>query len=583
MQRTYYVRAYPVDSLGNSIGDAGSGLPVIYGDPSPAKKESSGKVYLPIYLKLARIPGPVTYDGEFPNSFMSNTIGEMKAAGMYKTYSVLPSGYPSNTQELRVQVSLQNYVNSESSWQDAPGIVYEKSIFPDDPVFIGLKDLKTNGIEIDFSKFVPSDDKLPTDKNIPYYIRVVSFIKGSEPGTLKALYSQTATVTYGKFSPQATNLFLEQIKINPFIPEVTGFSYTPIQWEAENWEYHYEVFRQPSLKDVFGSLFSNDPYKPYAVGTILDLTPQPENKSWWEEAWDSITSFFSDLASFIAKIVNWVSTAYEDLKMGIIKLAVSAFPESWRGPMEKAIKAMVDYGLASIGIPPTLPNFDELSEMGVDYLATVAMETAGIPANDLTEYGVDKLSGDISDSVSSSARKSTPNPMDWTFVKHYQKDLYRPAYIMIELHNPSMTEATPEGMLYCKVSKIIDTTKLESDSNIKRIYSAYGSPMVYLYKPVIGMKIPALEPDQYMTVPIFLEEIVGVPFFSGGPSVIPSDFNIMYGGLGQFDFDIGISYKLPSVAEEAKKQGYTKDAIYSYSTLGNFFAFSIMPGQSYNK
>jgi hypothetical protein len=47
--------------------------------------------------------------------------------------------------------------------------------------------------------------------------------------------------------------------------------------------------------------------------------------------------------------------------------------------------------LASIGIPPTLPNFDQLANMGTDYLATIAMEQAGIPADSLAQYGVDQL------------------------------------------------------------------------------------------------------------------------------------------------------------------------------------------------
>ena len=35
--RTYYVRAYPINALGIGIGDAGTGLPVIYGRPLPAQ------------------------------------------------------------------------------------------------------------------------------------------------------------------------------------------------------------------------------------------------------------------------------------------------------------------------------------------------------------------------------------------------------------------------------------------------------------------------------------------------------------------------------------------------------------------
>lgn len=594
LQRTYYVRAYPADSFGNSIGDTGSGLPVIYGDPLPAKSDGTKKVYLPISLYIPLKPGEVTYVGEFPNIFSDYDFSIMSSNSSVKTYSVLPLGYPSNTQELRVQVSLINYTGSaDSNWNNTPGLVYEKSIFPDDPVFKGLTDSKTKGIEIDFSKFVPASDQLPEDKNIPYYIRVVSFINGTQPGSIKALSSETVTISYGKHNPQATNLFLEQIKINPPIPKVAEFTYTPIQWETANWKYHYVVTEQPTYKDVFGSFIAgalpnngNDPYPLYPVGTKLDFTPKPpEDKSWWEEAWNAITGFFQDLASFITKIVNWVSKAYADLKSGLIKFVASAFPAGWRGFIETALTAMVDYGLASMGIPPTLPNFDELSSMGVDYLATLAMESAGIPANELTEYGkdklIDELSGGLEKNITSSAKTASPNPMNWDFVKLDPGELYKPAYMTVELYNPHDIP-TPKGMLYCTVDRLLDMSKNGTDPNVTTLFKAYGSPLIYLYKPVMGMKIPSIQPGESLTVPIFLEEMVGNSFYSGGPTVKKGDYSTMY-AMGEYNFNITINYELPPLSEEIIRQEYTQNAIYSYSTLGNSITFTQMPNQSYGK
>ena len=203
-----------------------------------------------------------------------------------------------------------------------------------------------------------------------------------------------------------------------------------------DWQYHYVVTRQPTEKEVFIFTGSDSLYPGLPIRTKIDFTPQPENKSWWEEAWDAISDFFSDLVDFTAKLVNWVSTAYADLKAGVVNIAVSALPETWQGPMRKALTAMVDYGLASIGIPPTLPNFDQLATMGKDYLATVAMEQAGIPAGSLLEYGVEEYAEKISENLSESAKAASPNPMDWDFIKLDDDYLYRPAYITIELYNP---------------------------------------------------------------------------------------------------------------------------------------------------
>jgi hypothetical protein len=587
LQRTYYVRAYPVDSLGNSIGDAGSGLPVIYGEPLPARSDGTKKVYLPINLHIARQSGKVTYDGEFPNSFFNYDAGRILYTDSDKTYSVLPLGYPSNTQELRVQVSLEKYTSSsDDNLSNTPGLVYEKSIFPNDPIFKGLKNSKTEGIEIDFSNFVPTDDQLPEDKNIPYYIRVLSFIKGTQPGSAKALYSETVTISYGKHNPQSTNLFLEQIKINPPIPVITKFNYSPIQWEAINWQQHYIVFRQPTYKDIFGIFGNNEPYKAYAVGTKIDFSQAPkEDKSWWDEACDAITGFFQDLVSFVSKVTSWVSKAYADLKSGLIKFVASSFPAGWQGLIEKALTAVVDYGLASIGIPPTLPNFDELSELGIDYLATVAMESANIPANELIEYGKDKLTdelaGGLKKNITSSTTTSSPNPMNWNFIKLDPGDLYRPAYMTVELYNPNDI-ATPEGMLNCTVDTMLDLSLNGTDPNVTSLYKSYGSPLIYLYKPVIGMKIPAIEPGERLTVPIFLEEMVGSSIYSGGPVVEKNSFGTMY-GMGEYNFSITIDYKLPPLAEEIKRQKYTENAIYSYSVFSNSIIFTSLPNKSFSK
>ena len=50
------------------------------------------------------------------------------------------------------------------------------------------------------------------------------------------------------------------------------------------------------------------------------------------------------------------------------------------GSCEVCLAAALDYGLASLGIPPSLPSFDELVDQGIDYMAaTIAAET-GLPA-----------------------------------------------------------------------------------------------------------------------------------------------------------------------------------------------------------
>jgi hypothetical protein len=153
---------------------------------------------------------------------------------------------------------------------------------------------------------------------------------------------------------------------------------------------------------------------------------------------------------------------------------------------------------------------------------------------------------------------------------------------LVELYNNTGI-ATPVGHLSFTADKMMDLSKVESDSSVKRLYSAYGSPYVCLYKPVFGMEIPAMEPGQRMTVPVILEEYVGIPFPGCSAPVMGSDYANIYGGLGEYDFNLYIQYDLPPIAMEAARQGHTEEAIYSYSALGSGRSFSIMPGQGYSK
>lgn len=533
-------------------------------------------------LKLAKYAGDVYYNTEFPNNFADETQKFLTNTNFHSSWSVLPSGFPADTKELRIQVSIINFgYASHDSWRNAAGLVYEKTLLSTDEEYKALFSSNPLGIAIDFDEFVPPDSELPVDSHIAYYIRAVALTDGARAGTAAAYYSKTVTVQYGKDQSTPVKI-LEQVKITPPIPVLEKVTYTPVKWEGTDWQYHYVVKRQPTEKEVFGPFIGSDkPYAPYTVGTKLDFTPQPEHKSWWEKAWDAITDFFGSMVEYLKAIVNWVSAAYADFKSGLINIVVSALPSSLQGPLRVALTAMVDYGLASIGIPPSLPNFDDLAGMGTDYLATMAMQQAGVPADSLTEYGLNELSGKVADALEESSGKGSPNPMNWDFIELDPDYLYRPAYLLVELYNP-YDIATPKGYLSFTADTSLDLSKNGYDTVVTRLYAAYGTSYIYLYKPVFGMEIPAMEPGQHLTIPVFLEEYVGIPFPGCTVPVDGNDYASIYGGLGTYNFNLNIQYELPPIAQEIARQGYAKEAVYTYSTLGNSRSFTVAPGQGYS-
>lgn len=532
-------------------------------------------------LRMALNAGKITYGGEFPNNFEDKSSVTLTTADT--SYSILPATLPAGTTELRVQVSLAQPDYASDSWRAPAGLVYETSLFSTDAAFVSLSATRSPGMAIDLTKFVPPADSIKDKELIHYYVRVSALQPGSIPGETKALFSNTVSLYYGK--PQAPDIVIyEQVKLDPHLPQITSVQYTPVQWEKEGWQYRYEVTRQPTKAEVFGtSLVGNGPYAAMPVGAKLDMTPQPDDDSWFEDMLDAVSDFFSDVTGFLADVTNWVSKAYANLKTGLVAFVANNLPlvpESLRDELQAALTLMVDTGLASIGIPPSLPNFDELSGMGVDYLATVALQQAGVPVDATSIEAAKSVGGAIAQGASSAATTGgAPNPMNWNFVRQDPDYLYRPAYVMIELYNP-WSEPTPVGTLSGDAMTCMDTSKVGTDNSIGWLYARYGSSWLTLFKPVRGQTIPSLAPGQRLKMPIFLEEYVGLPFYEGGAPVDRDSFRLMY-HTQTFDFNFFLQYDLPSPADMAKARGMTNAAIYSYTAPGQNIAFTTKPTQAY--
>lgn len=103
----------------------------------------------------------------------------------------------------------------------------------------------------------------------------------------------------------------------------------------------------------------------YYAGSTL-CPPEPDEPSFLEAAFN----FFVDA-------VNWVSKAYAALKSEVINLVAQFVPAALCD--KSCIGFALDATLAALGIPPSLPNFDQLMEQGLDYLAETALEQIGVP------------------------------------------------------------------------------------------------------------------------------------------------------------------------------------------------------------
>jgi hypothetical protein len=137
--------------------------------------------------------------------------------------------------------------------------------------------------------------------------------------------------------------------------------------------------------DVASSIFS-DPWGFMAVvaggatpGT--DLAPgfffciHSGGGGFLDDVFDAVSGFFDALAD----AVDYVAKLYEEIKEKVVSVLTDlagdlGCPSDVCGPL---VEYAVDSGLAAMGLPPSLPDWNQLVDEGFDYLAEEASEEVG--------------------------------------------------------------------------------------------------------------------------------------------------------------------------------------------------------------
>ncbi len=547
-QRKFYIRILALDESGDPIGTPDKGLEITYGYPYSAKPTN---IHFLFPLKSGEVPGE-PHEGEFPNE-LQDFPEHTYYSDDYVAWFFRPEGFPKNTETIYLQISKTVLKNGIDDWRTPPNMIHEIKLTKGSTEFDELSN-PNHAIPIDFNSFA--------DFPSACYVRAVALSPGKEPGTVLASYSKSVKMLLKEDRESIIEETAFPEEISPEIPEVKLLEYTPIRTEAYQWEYYYKVIHQPTWSDI-SAVFNNTPnanelVPELPVGTVIKFEePKPEKKTWYEEAWESIKSFFNDIKSFLADIVNWVSKTYTDVKMGLINYVAENFPlipDSLRDELKKALETMVDYGLASIGIPPELPNFDELTSMGTEYLAATALDAAGIPEAIVDPSDVinmtETLGEEVDKQMSYSANSAGPNPLHWNFVRLNPNTLYRPAFMLLQIRNP-YNHPTPTGFLYGNVTTIL--TNIQGNANREFLYTHYCNMTHFkLFKPV-NMSIPSLQPGQSITVPVIFQEYTGEAYQGCSTALEQNDFFKLYtlDTASQFEFTMG--FNLPPIDEYINK------------------------------
>lgn len=618
---TYYVRAVPVDSGGNPIGDPGKGMAVLYGER--VTNEKPAEALKPSFEVWTPLGSAGTYSGENQDRPSHRTILRMDPRYRENRFFHF-HGIDEKSEQVVVQVSTEPFPSVGGGWPETPGIIYEKTY--DLPAYTYVTDYP-NSVFVDFSEFGKPTSEMPEGVFTKYYLRAVAIKDGFEPGVLDTAYSDAITIEYGTAVP--TNWFSDSPytrveKLSVSKPNIRIKSYTPTDWPDKDYLHHYYVFREPKAGEIlcnwknsatgetlypyfshmayYASIGVNSAsdYENKMIPRVLPVNttvyfPEPEEKdeAWYAQLYNGIVEFFEDLVDAVKTITNQVSAAYANLKTGLVTYVANLCPiESLRGPLKTALEGYVNYGLMAFGVPPTLPNFDQLSEMSMDYLTEVALTEAGIPSTDLTQDALE----DIAEGIHSEMKKATAyadfNPVDAAFLKLDPKYMYRPAYVDVEVSNdtgvPSIAGtfdlnvtfemtyynkldpayglflSTPTNYAYGSDAALTTTVgyrdHFENGLNGDSVnYAFSGDTAVYdVFNPMTGIKVPVLQPGDKRTARIYLTPFDGARFtrYLEGDHVLPIDFENIYFNNGNKKFTFfNLAGRFPTAEEYLLKGG----------------------------
>jgi hypothetical protein len=231
--------------------------------------------------------------------------------------------------------------------------------------------------------------------------------------------------------------------VNPQIyPQVALISYRPVKGYAFDWQCWVKATQDIKVADITSVI-------PGHSSQLLAQKPQTyvlyhkgDTRSTCQHDDSILDDFIDAIGGFIGMLkdfVNWVSNCYDSLKKSVVSAIGNAICNG-DGFCESVIQQGLNAGLVALGMPPELPDFDQLEAMGEGYLVdTIAANAAasGIPFSEdaakLALQEMIKKGKEASTSGGSGATLWIPDP----------GHQYKPLLLMVNVANPSRTASTP--------------------------------------------------------------------------------------------------------------------------------------------
>lgn len=362
-----------------------------------------------------------------------------------------------------------------------------------------------------------------------FYIRILP----TKNGTLLAASSNTVVFTFAKAPPPIsinyapTNTFYD-IKILEFTEmHVPQYEFANCLTVVENpW---YKITPDKWGKAAPGSVVCPDVYQGEEDSNLLD-----DIGDFIEDAVNFVSDLYNDLSDFVTELVEKLNPYCIQAKF--VADAVGEGQKQVKDVCHTMAVIAVTAAKTYVGLPPSLPNFEQLKTMGKDYVVQLAaeeLEANGIPCpqecKDLISKGIDYSLEQVKSASSAPSCMSVSDAHDMGFEP---------------LCPPEGVVTTPDhrGIPVPPLAVIQVTRRVGSDAaNIPQPASCYatlngsakndsyvGKPMslwfgqVYfnwtgtsLSGPLVaaGAPIPSLSSGQSVKIPLVLDP---VPFWLPG-------------------------------------------------------------------
>jgi hypothetical protein len=575
-RRVLYIRLIALDESEHPVATPGNGIQIIYGEPELdlGFQEIAG---IPVE-KSINIECPKKPDGPFEVLTEKGLAVWAESAGYW---SLSMENVPPDSVEIDLQLSSIPFESkSMSDFSEPAGLICRSKVS-------GLVyTTTTRYYHWNFTDFAPSAESLGSS-TIRYYLRAVCYVPDGPPGSLRPVISETipiyytgdplvfAAVSYDPPDPEP-----EEVTVKSYAPYTYLQRYITTQWPIYKSDQYFEVTRPIQAEEMCFSITNNktgDFLLPYSLHK--QLYPQTTRESYqatldamlpvgaWfhltltESAWSQLWNEFVELAK---QTYDGIRSAYNGIKSGVAVFIADRFTflgEDARNLIEKAVTKLIDVGLASIGLPPNLPDFETMAGEGLDYCLKVALaETGaaiGVPVDEIPIEVQNQVTNEVKNRIESLAEMNRINPLNVDFLKPASKAAYRPAYIAVRVYNQHGV-SSPTGTLTASFYPV-------------------RAPHYKFYE-YVTLPVPSLKPGDETIIRVYLK-----PDNTDSGTTYKSYY---YGEEGDCLLTVRVKFDVPDIHDAAVAQGVSGSDpnrpdvyVFDYDPVYEFLA-KMPPGEN---